>query len=333
MADGSKPLLSNIQDQKGTDARSISVVSFFCGCGGLDLGFRGGFEFLGRPYGRTHFETHAAYDIDKASIATYRLNLGSAAQVADLAAIAPEQLPHSDVLIGGFPCQEFSNCGPRKGLSSDRGSLYLSMVRYAAFHKPLVVVAENVAGLLTLNGGADLQKIKDDFATAGYRSNVWEMRAERYGVPQARHRIFLLFIRNDLNGDPTPPEREGSHIPVSVKSAIEDLLRPNGRRIANQGQYFKAVKAGNGHGQGDERSPKNGPGYTVRANSRSRVQFHYCRPRRLTVRECARLQTFPDNFEFPFSATTNMKQIGNAVPPVLAHKVAMQIQAFIHAEF
>jgi len=101
------------------------------------------------------------------------------------------------------------------------------------------------------------------------------------------------------------------------------------RKTPNQDQYFRAKKAGRGHGQGDERTPSDGPGYTVRANAKSRVQFHYSRPRRLTVRESARLQSFPDTFSFPFAATANMRLIGNAVPPVLAHRVAQTLQDFI----
>jgi DNA (cytosine-5)-methyltransferase 1 len=99
--------------------------------------------------------------------------------------------------------------------------------------------------------------------------------------------------------------------------------------VKNQSQYFKASKAKRGNGQGDEMSNPDKPAYTVRANAKSRVQFHYSLPRRLTVRECARIQTFPDAFIFPHSATTNIMQIGNAVPPILAYRVAKSIHSFL----
>jgi DNA (cytosine-5)-methyltransferase 1 len=99
--------------------------------------------------------------------------------------------------------------------------------------------------------------------------------------------------------------------------------------VPNQSQYFKASKAKKGNGQGDEKSKTGTPSYTIRANAKSRVQFHYYLDRRLTIRECARLQTFPDNFILPHSATTNIMQIGNAVPPMLAHKVALSISNFL----
>lgn len=309
-------------------ARSMTVVSFFSGCGGLDLGFLGGFEFLEKKYSRHGFRISAAYDVDAASIETYKRNIGPHAHVMDLSTASIGGLPSADILLGGFPCQEFSNCGPRKGVDSPRGGLYRLMVAYALAHQPRVVVAENVAGLLSMNNGEDCQKIIYDFERAGYRGLVWEFRAENYGVPQRRHRVFLIFVRSDLPFDPSKPGASKSQH-VSVKEAISDLQNAAEGSVPNQDQYFKAAKARNGHGQGDEVSPADSPGYTVRANSRSRVQFHYQLSRRLTVRECARLQTFPDAFAFPFSATVNMRMIGNAVPPVLAHSVAKTLSSYV----
>ncbi|WP_426801008.1 DNA cytosine methyltransferase [Xanthomonas campestris] len=308
---------------------TVRAVSFFCGCGGLDLGLLGGFDYLGEVYRRLPTDIVAAYDFDPRSVATYRSNVGDHAHVLDLSKADVTEIPSADLLIGGFPCQEFSYCGPRQGLRSVRGQLYKVMVKYARYHKPKVIVAENVAGLLRANNGEDLNTIVEEFRSAGYRSSIWDMRADDYGVPQMRHRIFLIFVRDDLHGFPaTPSKRE---VRINVRDAISDLLKFPNRKIANQSQYFRAARAGKGHGQGDEKSPADGPAYTVRANSRSRVQFHYSRPRRLTVRECARLQTFPDNFIFKYDATSNMSQIGNAVPPVLAFCVMEQVVNFLRA--
>ena len=327
MADGSRGgnLLPRIAAKSG---KTISVVSFFSGCGGLDLGFLGGFKYLEKTYAKTLFEVVAAYDADARAVETYRANIGSHISKADLASADVRSMAGSDVLLGGFPCQEFSQCGPRRGLDSERGQLYTAMVAYARCHRPKLVVGENVAGLLYRDDGAALSKIRADFEALGYRSYVWEIHAHHHGVPQARHRIFLIFVRDDLDSSalmpPVPAIKQ-----ISAREALADLLLPKMRSMANQGQYFRAAKAGQGHGQGDEKTPADGPGYTVRANSRSRVQFHYSRPRRLTVRECARLQSFPDSFVFPYTATANMKLIGNAVPPVLAHAVACQLQEFL----
>jgi DNA (cytosine-5)-methyltransferase 1 len=307
----------------------FSVVSFFAGCGGLDLGFRGDFTYRSQVYPRLPFALLKAYDFDATCKPTYEANVGPHFETQDLSKAKVADMPACDILIGGFPCQEFSICGPKGGSSSKRGALFRSMSRYAAARKPLLVVAENVAHLPRLNDGEDLKKICRSFSRAGYRHVLWKVFSPDYGVPQARDRVILVFIRKDIDVDPIPPvaEFEGRH--RTVEWAIGDLIGIDDERVSNQSQYFRAGLAKSGNGQGDEVSPRHAPGYTVRANAKSRVQFHYELPRRLTIRECARLQTFPDSFVFPHAATTNIRQIGNAVPPVLAHAVAKSIANFL----
>lgn len=306
-----------------------SVVSFFAGCGGLDLGFRGGFDYNGLVFKRHPFELLAAYDHDQKCIDTYKINVSGDAEVRDLSNYTPVDVPAADVLIGGFPCQDFATCGPRKGLHSDRGKLYLALVRYARHHQPKIIVGENVPGLANIAGGESLKTIVRDVKAEGYRVEVWTMFGPDYGVPQNRTRLFIVCIRKDLDGFPKRPEPThlGEH--RTIKWAIQDLKKVSDESIGNQSQYFRASKAKKGNGQGDEVSRANFPAYTVRANAKSRVQFHYSLKRRLTIRECARLQTFPDSFYFPHSATSNLMQIGNAVPPMLGHIVATSISKWL----
>lgn len=308
---------------------NFSVVSYFAGCGGLDLGFLGGFKFKGESVPRTPFDILAAYDFDSRAVATYKANINSHASVLDLAEANPAELPKAQVLIGGFPCQDFSSCGPKKGLGSKRGRLYESLVSYMEEHKPLVVVGENVPNLERMSNGAVLETILGDLRATGYRFEVWKLYAPDYGVPQNRSRLFLVGVRNDVEGMPTKPEPTTQNNPRSIKWAIDDLRDVSDESIPNQSQYFRASRAKNGNGQGDERNRADEPSYTIRANAKSRVQFHYELERRLTVRECARLQTFPDDFSFGYSATTNVMQIGNAVPPLLASHVSRAIAAFM----
>lgn len=307
---------------------SIKVVSFFSGCGGLDLGFKGGFEFRGVHYERTEFDILGAYEIDKKCKITYENNLDATLHNIDLGKARPEDFPSADVLIGGFPCQDFSICGPRVGVEGKRGGLFRAMSRYAKYWQPKIVVAENVPHLPKINSGRDLATIKRSFALAGYRMLMWPVYAPDYGVPQARSRVILIFIRKDIKIDPIIPPRSHENNHRSVSWAIEDLINLS-KEVPNQDQFFKAAKAKNGNGQGDEISPRDTPGYTVRANAKSRVQFHYSLNRRLTIRESARLQTFPDNFIFPHDATSNIMQIGNAVPPVLGHAIAQQLASYL----
>lgn len=151
-----------------------------------------------------------------------------------------------------------------------------------------------------------------------------------YGVPQRRTRLFIVAVRDDLQGFPVMPKRTHTEEHYrTTRWAIEDLEGISDDSIPNQSQYFRASRAKKGNGQGDETTPADSPSYTIRANAKSRVQFHYSLDRRLTVRECARLQTFPDNFDFPHSATSNIMQIGNAVPPILGNKVARAIAKYL----
>lgn len=276
------------------------------------------------------FEIKAAYDSNDKCIETYTANIGKHAELKDLAAASPADLPKADLLIGGFPCQDFSSCGPKAGLKSNRGKLYKTLVNYMTKHRPAVVVAENVPHLARMGGGSVLDTIKNHLEAAGYRFEVWKLAAADYGVPQSRSRLFFVGVRDDILGMPVKPSptHEGKHL--SIDWAIADLEKVTDETVGNQSQYFKASKAKKGNGQGDETNKAGRPSYTVRANAKSRVQFHYALPRRLTVRECARLQTFPDSFTFGFSATTNVMQIGNAVPPLLAHHVARSIAEFMN---
>lgn len=302
--------------------RTISVVSMFSGCGGLDLGLMGGFTYRDRIVPRSSFRILRAYDNDAACGVTYKANIGPHFELADLATRSVDDMPTAEVLIGGFPCQEFSICGPRGGTSATRGKLYRAMVRYARVHRPSIIVAENVAHLPRLNNGADFSRIRRAFASAGYRCELWRVSCPDYGIPQARERIVLFFHRSDLKLSIELPEVPDTGYEPTAEWAIADLENVHDESVPNQSQYFKAGLAKSGNGQGDERTKRKAPGYTVRANARSRVQFHYSLDRRLTVRELARLQTFPDSFVFPHAATPNVKQIGNAVPPLLGVVIA-----------
>lgn len=306
-----------------------SIVSFFAGCGGLDLGFLGGFDYKNISLPPLPFKIVAAYDFNDKCISTYHENIGNHAEVKDLEHINPSDLPKADVLIGGFPCQDFSSCGPKAGLNSKRGRLYQNLVNYMIQHKPKVVIAENVPHLARIGAGEVIKTIVKDLENAGYRFDVWNLFAPDYGIPQRRARLFFVGVRQDIEGMPTKPKPTHAENHRSINWAIKDLETVLDESIPNQSQYFKASRAKKGNGQGDEKSKTGLPSYTIRANAKSRVQFHYKLPRRLTVRECARLQTFPDGFVFPHSATTNIMQIGNAVPPLLAYHVARAIALFM----
>ena len=311
------------------NSKRYSVISFFCGCGGLDLGVRGNFDYHGEHYEEMPFDIKAAYDFNSQCIETYNDYFGNHGHVLDLSTADMDLIDSADMLIGGFPCQEFSSCGPLGGLDSDRGQLYKVLVAYMKRHKPRIVIGENVINLLRMEDGYVINTITKELKDAGYKVEVWNLLAPDYGVPQKRNRIFFICVREDINGFPVKPIPKFTDKHRSIEWAIGDLVDIEDETIPNQSQYFLASKAKKGNGQGDEKNVRDKPAYTIRANPKSRVQFHYKLDRRLTVRECARIQTFPDNFIFKHSMTTSISQIGNAVPPVLGHIVASSIAEFL----
>lgn len=315
------------------DTKQLTVVSFFSGCGGFDLGFKGGFQYNNVNFEKLPFDIIAAYDSNEKCVETYRDNIGKYVSVKDLSVANPQEIPKADILVGGFPCQDFSSCGPLGGLTTERGRLYLSMVNYMKHHHPKIVIGENVPNLAKMDNGVVMEKIVSDFEEAGYKFEVWTLEAKEYGVPQGRVRLIFAGVRKDIYekvGMPNPPRE--THEIHSIEWAIGDLINVTDESIPNQSQYFMANKAKRGNGQGDEVNKAGEPAYTIRANAKSRVHFHYSLDRRLTVRECARIQTFPDTFVFKHSKTTNIMQIGNAVPPMLAHAVGKTFSEYIQTK-
>lgn len=313
--------------------RSYSIVSYFCGCGGLDLGFRGDFRYHGKKYAKLPFNILTAYDNEPHCIETYNGFFGDHAKVSDLSVTDVNSVPEADLLIGGFPCQEFSSCGPLGGINSTRGRLYTTLIDYMNKHRPSIVVGENVINLKRMENGKVLEKMTSDLSNAKYEVQVWNMFAPDYGVPQRRTRLFIIGVRKDIFNNYGFPQKpiamfEDNH--RSIEWAIGDLVDITDDSVPNQDQYFGASRAKKGNGQGDESNTKDKPAYTIRANPKSRVQFHYSLNRRLTVRECARIQTFPDNFRFTHAKTRSISQIGNAVPPILAYEVAKSIAIFLN---
>ena len=309
-----------------SDDGDIRVVSLFAGCGGLDLGILGGFTYQRELYPPLPFRIVAAYDNDPQAVETYRLNLSPDVHEVDLTSVDMNYLPKADLLLGGFPCQDFSSSGPKQGLEGKRGRLYRIMVEYMVAHQPKIVVAENVPHFAKMQRGMILQTVLAEFEDAGYDFKVWNLDCPDYGLPQNRDRIVMVGVRKDLPGGfPVEPAPifQGRHRPIEW--AIEDLGSVTDESVTNQSQYFVATKATAGAGQGDQENIKGSIAYCVRANPKARVHFHYELDRRLPVRERARLQSFPDEFVFPHATGPNVMQIGNAVPPIVGHHVGRSI--------
>lgn len=175
-----------------------SVISLFSGCGGFDLGFIGGFNFLRCYYKRNPFDIIWANEINPSACKTYEHNIGSYIVNEDIA-IAINHLPEkADIIIGGFPCQDISINGKMKGINGKRSGLYTYMVEAIKKVSPLAFIAENVGGLLLKQHFYSLQKILEDFSSLNYNVSYKLYNSLEYGVPRTRERVFIVGVKNNL---------------------------------------------------------------------------------------------------------------------------------------
>lgn len=304
--------------------KPISVISLFSGCGGMDLGFVGGFDFLGEEYYKTGFEIIWANDINAAACKTYRKNLGDHIVEGDISKEIEHLPTKADVIIGGFPCQDISINGKMLGINGEQSSLYTYVVEAVKRVHPKVFVAENVGGLLLKKNKESFEKIMEDFGTLGYNINCHLYHAEDYGVPQTRERVFIVGTQKGLK-EFEHPVKTTHNAHITVSAAIEDL-EDRAEDIVFSHIWSKAKISGE---QGNRRMIANRPGYTIRAECHGNIQFHYCLPRRISMREAARIQSFPDKYLFTGGLRAIERQIGNAVPPVLGWHVANVVKKTI----
>jgi DNA (cytosine-5)-methyltransferase 1 len=331
------------------NGKRIKTVSLFSGCGGMDMGFMGDFTLFGNKnkkyFSRNSFEIIWANDIDKGAVETYKSNIGNHIQEKDISLVSDDEIPNCDVVIGGFPCQDFSIAGKQRGFNSERGNLYKQMIRVIKNKKPKAFVAENVKNILnpklvdTERNQPVIKTIIEDFENLGYVIQYKCVNAPDYGIPQRRERVFIVGIRKDIKAQFFFPKP--IHSQMTSKQAIDDLWGKEANpEIFNHNQMSLATfrpPSKNGM-QGNEMIPANAPSHTMRAEHHMNIQAHYrtLSPtkdssdrkfwRRLTVREAARLQTFPDQFKFEGSKSDCYKQVGNAVPPMLGWYIAKALE-------
>ncbi len=304
--------------RNGKPVKTLSVVSMFSGCGGMDLGFLGGFEVFGRRYRRLPFQIIWANDNNAAACKTYRRNLGHEIQCADVWSVMASLPKAADVLIGGFPCQDISINGKRAGATGARSGLYRAMVEGIRRVNPKVFVAENVKGLLMKPSRDSLKQILADFRGLGYTVNYHVYKAADYGVPQTRERVFFVGTSAEVKSYAHPVSERSADTWMTAREALGDLenvgLSPDINHIWSL--------ANTSPEQGNRRLVPNRPAYTIRAECHGNIQFHYRLPRRISMREAARIQSFPDKFIFEARLRETERQVGNAVPPVLAWHIA-----------
>ncbi len=320
----------------------MKVVSLFAGCGGLDLGFiKAGHKIV------------FANDFDKDCKVTYENNIGKHFWLGDVKQLDTSVLPEYDILTGGFPCQGFSVANLYREASDSRNELYLQIVRIISETKPKYFLAENVPGLLSLGQGKIAKMILNDFRNigvenrnSGYDVKMYLLNAAHYGVPQGRKRVIFLGVSNDIESEKReilfqnfPPKKtHDSNDPKlkplkTLRDAIGDLPEPNTKaaeKILNQYGTKHKVKI-NGY-MGNRKLDWDKPGPTMVGRGGGTggpvIAVHPNCARRFTVRETARIQSFPDDFKFYGSTSSQFRQIGNAVAVDFAYHLGKVLKDY-----
>lgn len=332
----------------------MNVISLFSGCGGLDLGFE-----------KAGFNIPVANEFDKSICPTFKANHPNThlieCDVRDLRKDDINRFVQGEIdgIIGGPPCQSWSEAGALRGIQDSRGQLFFDYIRILKEFQPKFFLAENVSGMLAGRHSKAVQNILYLFENAGYDVSFTLVNAKDYGVAEERKRVFYIGFRHDLNicfGFPRGSTKDDSK-KLTLKDIIWDLRdtavpagnknRHNPKAINNNeyftGAYSPIFMSRNRVKSWDEQA------FTVQASGRQcqlhpqapkmeKVGINECRfvkgkedlYRRMTVREIARIQGFPDDFKFVYDdINTAYKMIGNAVPVNLAYEIAMAIKKFL----
>ena len=309
-------------------AQKPTVLSLFSGAGGLDLGLI-----------RAGAQIRQAIDSDRDACQTYTHNLGNHILQEDVTQIDFKQWSRTDLVIGGFPCQGFSNANRLRHREDSRNLLYLQLLRSLEEVQPKMFLAENVRGILSLDKGQVIRQILCDFRSAGYETEYHLVNAVNYGVPQNRWRVFFVGVHRDFKStfvppdpthrDPMKPTLDPDVEPwITISQALKGVPEPDAEHALKNhvGSLYKVTDRNfTGHRRTDPNKPS--PTVLARGNGKGGVCAvqHPNHHRRLTVRECAILQTFPDEFEFSGGLMSMYRQIGNAVPVRLAEAFARSL--------
>ncbi len=324
---------------------TMKIASFFAGAGGLDLGFKNsGFDIVwanefDKDIWETYEKNHQNTILDKRSIVD----------------ILSSEVPDCDGIIGGPPCQSWSEAGSKRGIADKRGQLFYEFMRILADKKPKFFLAENVSGMLLPTHKEALSNIKQMFTNIGYNLSFQLLNVSDFGIPQDRKRVFFIGYRNDLELIFQFPNATALNNKVTLEKAIGDLKHnaipakegnySNGNdckfvnheymiggfssiymsrnRVRSWDEVSFTIQAGGRHAPIHPQAPTM---KFIEQNVREFVKGQEHLYRRLTVRECARIQTFPDNFIFHYTNVADgYKMIGNAVPVKMAEVLGRKI--------
>lgn len=301
-----------------------AMIDLFAGIGGTRMGFW-----------QTH-KTHVVFssEIDKFAVKTYRANYGDE-PCGDITRISEDDIPAHDILVGGFPCQAFSQAGKKLGFDDTRGTLFFEIARIIKSKRPKAFLLENVKNLLLHDGGNTFRVITDTLKDLDYETTPLVYKAKDFGVPQNRERVYIVgFDRRTVKNyrdfippvPPCPPTKVGTVLENDAdgKYTISDALWHGHQRRKSE-----HIEKGNGFGyslfNADSPYTNTISARYYKDGSEILIEQDGQNPRRLTPREAARLQGFPEEFIIPVSDTQAYKQFGNSVAVPVIHAIAQSM--------
>lgn len=308
---------------------SFTFIDLFAGIGGFRLA-------LEKNNGRCVFSS----EWNKHSQVTYATNFGEIPH-GDITKIKEEDIPKHNVLCAGFPCQAFSISGKRKGFEDIRGTLFFDIARIAKHHKPEVIFLENVKNFARHDEGKTLQVVIDTLDEIGYDTNIELLRSSDFGVPQARERVYIIAFRKELkiNDFVFPKSLKKTAVvkdileqdPVDKMFYIErsDIIFTRDENINDKRRPYQIGKISKG-GQGERIYSPNASGITLSAfgggaASKTGAYLVNGRVRKLTPRECARMQGFPDSFAIPANRNVAYRQFGDSVSVPVLNQIFIKV--------
>lgn len=276
----------------------VKYIDLFCGIGSFHYSFK-----------KLNWECVMACDIDKAVKQTYTENYGLMPQ-DDITQIEPNTIPDYDILCAGFPCQPFSQCGQHKGFDDERGTLFFNIMKFIKYHKPKIIILENVQGLISHNKGKTFDKIKTNIQNANYSITYKVLKCSDYGLPQMRKRLFIIGVRND----------------IPLMNHINNLLQLD--------EYKKDKTLTEVLGKNFEKNVA----YTIRCggkNSPIKDKHNWDgyivdgKEYRLTIEDCLTLQGFDPTFKLFGNNKEKWRQLGNTIPTVFTEIIGKNINKYL----
>jgi DNA (cytosine-5)-methyltransferase 1 len=275
----------------------VKYIDLFCGIGSFHNSFN-----------KLNWDCVMACDIDKAVKETYKANYGLM-PLGDITEIDPKNIPEYDILCAGFPCQPFSQCGQHKGFDDKRGTLFFHIMKFVHFHKPKIIILENVQGLLNHDAGKTFERIKTEMTTAGYTITFKVIKCCDYGLPQMRKRLIIIGVRHDTE----LVKHIDTLLNFDVYKQNKTLSELLGKKFEKKIAY--TIRCGGRNSPINDKH--NWDGYIVDGKEY-----------RLTKEDCLKIQGFQPDFKLCGTNSEQWRQLGNTIPTIFTEMIGKQIYKY-----